>query len=189
MIDKKDPRKWWLCENERCQHPLGKIVRGDFMDVEAIELMGKSGEQFLAVAHFTTVFCKTCGQKNIIYGDKIGSEEWQGNIRKHIEYDLEDEGWRGEYYDNSFKRNALLKLLTEQEKRTFEFMQKQRDGEWTINDGAKQLGISRDTTIKNIKSIAERIIKLEARWQKEERELIQNELEEMKKKLESRKGY
>lgn len=157
--ENKSPKNWWFCENEYCRHPLGKIVKGDFMNVEIIEIEGKNGEKFEVNPKFIDVFCKKCGEKNKILGGKLLSEDWNNNLKKNIEWEEELNNnelptTSEEFFINPYKRNLLLRKLTEKQKKIFNFLMQHKDyKELEFEKIAKELNISKDILLQDMRKI------------------------------------
>ncbi len=184
----KSLKNWWLCENEYCRHPLGKIIRGDYMNIEIIEIEGKNGEKFNIKPNFIDVFCKKCGEKNYILGGKFASKGWDNNLKSHTEekYDLDDFDELAEFLVNPYKRNKLLNLLTDKQKRLFNFFIQNKDyKELEFEKIAKELNVSKDILFKDWRIIDEKIYKINYEIRMNNYELLTKDIEAVFKKFKS----
>ncbi len=186
----KSPKNWWLCENEYCRHPLGRIVKGDFMNIEILEIEGKNGEKFNIKPKFIDVFCKKCGKRNNVLGGKIASKDWDNNLKSHTEENDDlDEGELDEFLANSYKRNKLLNLLTDKQKRLFNFFMQNKDyKELEFEKIAKELNISREILLKDWSIIDQKVAEIDNEIRIKNSELLTKDLEATAKKLKSGRG-
>jgi len=186
----KSPKNWWLCENEYCRHPLGRIVKGDFMNIEILEIEGKNGEKFNIKPKFIDVFCKKCGKRNNVLGGKIASKDWDNNLKSHTEENDDlDEGELDEFLANSCKRNKLLNLLTDKQKRLFNFFMQNKDyKELEFEKIAKELNISREILLKDWSIIDQKVAEIDNEIRIKNSELLTKDLEATAKKLKSGRG-
>lgn len=198
MKKEKDlsPKEWWICENEFCNNPLAKIIKGKIGFPEILEILGTGGQPFLVRPQYIRLYCIHCGKLNDVIAGEGLSEEWNKNWNqlrqdKEDSYENDDDD---NFYTNPYFRNMLLSKLTPMQKRVFQYMQKNAHGEWTRDDIAKELQISEEDVNNAYKVIilSQADIKVEEinkelRLMKEEDIKFRKLLSEKKKGLDEKK--
>ncbi len=124
-----DRSMWWFCNNEDCEQKLAKIIKYEkTIHPQILEIEGLNGQKFKVRYNYIEVFCHKCGTQNTLFGGYpfSSNKEWDENFKKWQDDGFDDDDdlsweWFGR---NPYKRNKLLKLLTENQKEAFTFLSK-----------------------------------------------------------------
>jgi hypothetical protein len=190
MNEKVDPREWWCCENDFCRRKLAKVLKNDDrikVLPEIIEIQSINGSQFQVLVDYVEVYCRYCGTKNELHGTKPwDKDEWQEHCEK-IRQSGMDRDWGvsdGEFLENPFKRNLLLKALaTESQRRLTEYLCEHLDGEWAFEDAAKELGVTKDILLRNYEAVDLAILEIEAELRNSQAKKYLEDAEETRKRF------
>ena len=126
------------------------------------------------------------GTRNELRGAHPWNEiEWKKNFQ-----DISDSGMKqdpdpfiGEFMDNPIKRKLLLKELTEQQKRVFDYCGKHRDDDYEFNQAAAELDLPEDIFMRHYEAILNVITKIDSELSLEQSKRFMEEAEEIRKKL------